>query len=431
MYAFARGGQNPPPGLKSGLARCEVGDGFGSRCQTPLECPGLRLCQSIRWFPSMPNSTADQLTTSEIQPPPLMAAEARPVASPQRAHWVQGGKVLLFFVSLFLFILAIMLMKEGAKSLAPLVRDVFHVTNPLNSLGFGWLFAYVVMSGSPVAASALTFFDAGVINQLEAFTMITGSRLGASFIVLFIGFIYVLRGRNRSTSLSMGLLSLSVTGSTYVVALFIGILFLGTGVFNHIQLETGAALESIFSFVFDPVIHFFLSFLPRWGLFPIGLIVILISFNLFDRCLPQLAIKESQVGRVSRLVYRPSVMFLLGAGVTMISMSVSVSLSILVPLSNRGFVRRENVIPYIMGANITTFIDTLLAAVLLNNPPAFTIVLTEMLSIAIVSIIVLLTMYKPYVRNMLSFVGWVTERNRNLAIFMIAIFIIPLILLLI
>jgi len=379
----------------------------------------------------MPNSTADQLTTSEIQPPPLMAAEARPVASPQRAHWVQGGKVLLFFVSLFLFILAIMLMKEGAKSLAPLVRDVFHVTNPLNSLGFGWLFAYVVMSGSPVAASALTFFDAGVINQLEAFTMITGSRLGASFIVLFIGFIYVLRGRNRSTSLSMGLLSLSVTGSTYVVALFIGILFLGTGVFNHIQLETGAALESIFSFVFDPVIHFFLSFLPRWGLFPIGLIVILISFNLFDRCLPQLAIKESQVGRVSRLVYRPSVMFLLGAGVTMISMSVSVSLSILVPLSNRGFVRRENVIPYIMGANITTFIDTLLAAVLLNNPPAFTIVLTEMLSIAIVSIIVLLTMYKPYVRNMLSFVGWVTERNRNLAIFMIAIFIIPLILLLI
>ncbi len=379
----------------------------------------------------MPNSTADQLTTSEIQPPPLMAAEARPVASPQRAHWVQGGKVLLFFVSLFLFILAIMLMKEGAKSLAPLVRDVFHVTNPLNSLGFGWLFAYLVMSGSPVAASALTFFDAGVINQLEAFTMITGSRLGASFIVLFIGFIYVLRGRNRSTSLSMGLLSLSVTGSTYVVALFIGILFLGTGVFNHIQLETGAALESIFSFVFDPVIHFFLSFLPRWGLFPIGLIVILISFNLFDRCLPQLAIKESQVGRVSRLVYRPSVMFLLGAGVTMISMSVSVSLSILVPLSNRGFVRRENVIPYIMGANITTFIDTLLAAVLLNNPPAFTIVLTEMLSIAIVSIIVLLTMYKPYVRNMLSFVGWVTERNRNLAIFMIAIFIIPLILLLI
>lgn len=90
------------------------------------------------------------------------------------------------------------------------------VTNPANSLGFGWIFAYVVMSGSPVAAATLTFFDAGVITKLEAFTMITGSRMGASFIVLFIGFIYVLRGRNRATSLSMGLTSLTVTWTTYL-----------------------------------------------------------------------------------------------------------------------------------------------------------------------------------------------------------------------
>lgn len=377
----------------------------------------------------MPNSSAEQFTTQEIQPQAIAAVEAEP-AAPQRARWVQGGKVLLFFVSLFLFILAIMLMKEGAKSLTPLVRDIFHVTNPLNSLGFGWLFAYLVMSGSPVAASALAFFDAGVIDQLSTFTMITGSRLGASFIVLFIGFIYVLRGRNRATSLSMGLLSLSVTGTTYIAAMFIGILLLNSGLLAGVELQAGAMLRSIFETIFDPIINLLLAFLPRWTLFPIGLLIIIISFNLFDRCLPQMAIKESQVGRVSRLVYRPSIMFLLGASVTMISMSVSVSLAILVPLSNRGFVRRENVIPYIMGANITTFIDTLLAAVLLDNPQSFTIVLASMLSIAIVSIVVLLTMYKQYVRFMLGFVGWVTQRNRNMAIFMIAIFIIPLILLL-
>ncbi len=348
-----------------------------------------------------------------------------------RSRWVQPGKVILFVVSLFLFILAILLMKEGAKSLAPLVRGTFHVTNPLNSLGFGWLFAYVVMSGSPVAAAALTFFDAGVINdQLSTFTMITGSRLGASFIVLFIGFIYVLRGRNRSTSLSMGLLSLSVTGTTYFVGMFVGILLLLSGALDSVQLQRGAALNSVVDVVFDPITNFLLFWIPRWGLFPLGLLIILGSFNLFDRCLPQMAIKESQVGRVSRMVYRPLVMFLLGAGVTMISMSVSVSLTVLVPLSNRGFVRRENVIPYIMGANITTFIDTLLAAVLLNNPPAFTVVLTEMSSVAIVSLIVLVTMYKPYVRAMLAFVNWVTESNKHLAIFMITIFVVPLLLLL-
>jgi Na+/phosphate symporter len=143
-----------------------------------------------------------------------------------------------------------------------------------------------------------------------------------------------------------------------------------------------------------------------------------------------MTIKESQVGRVSRLVYRPWVMFLFGAAVTMISMSVSVSLSILVPLSNRGFVRRENVIPYIMGANITTFVDTLLAAVLLDNPPAFTVVLVEMVSITVVSVAILALFYRRYERSMLSFVGSVTSSNRNLAVFMLAILVVPIVLLL-
>ena len=120
--------------------------------------------------------------------------------------------------------------------------------------------------------------------------------------------------------------------------------------------------------------------LPAWAVFLVGLGISMVSFNLFDRCLPQATLKDSQVGWMSRLVYRPWVMFLLGCLITTISMSVSISLSILVPLSARGFVRRENVIPYIMGANITTFVDTLLAAVLLKNPEAFTIVLVVMVS---------------------------------------------------
>jgi Na+/phosphate symporter len=320
-------------------------------------------------------------------------------------------------------------MKEGARELAPLVRDRFHVTNSANSLGFGWVFAYIVMSGSPVAAAALTFFDAGVIDQAGTFTMITGSRLGASFIVLFIGFIYVMRGRNRTTSLSMGLLSLIVTGTTYLIGLGVGLLLLNFGWLDAVRPQSGALLTSATDLIFDPVTAFFLSFLPRWSLFLAGFVVIIISFNLFDKCLPQMSIKESQVGRMSRLVYQPWVMFLLGASLTMISMSVSVSLSILVPLSQRGFVRRENVIPYIMGANITTFVDTLLAAVLLNNPGAFTVVLAEMLSITIVSIFILALFFNLYQEKMLDLVNNITSSNRKLAVFMGVILIVPIILL--
>jgi hypothetical protein len=287
------------------------------------------------------------------------------------------------------------------------------------------------MSGSPVAAAALTFFDVGVVDTLSAFTMITGSRLGASFIVLFIGFIYVLRGRNRVTSLSMGLLSLTVTGSTYLVGLGIGAALLYVEAFDWIQPRSGMLVSSVVDMIFDPVAGVFITVLPQWGLFLVGLAIIMVSFSLFDRCLPEMTIKESQVGRMSRLIYRPWVMFALGAGVTVISMSVSISLSILVPLSSRGFVRRENVIPYIMGANITTFIDTLLAAVLLGNPAAFTIVLVEMISITIVSLLILLVVQYRYERAVLAFVTWVMARRRHLALFMVVIFVTPLILMLV
>ena len=380
----------------------------------------------------MPESTKTNVLNDVLAKEPVVPIEPRASSSHapkhpvwRRAHWY---KVPLFVASLFLFILAITMMKEGARDLAPLVRDRFAVSNPMNSLGFGWLFAYVVMSGSPVAAASLTFFDAGVIGKLDTYTMITGSRLGASLIVLFIGFIYVLRGRDRSTSLGMGLLSLVVTGSTHLLALPVGLYLLNAGTLDALQLSSGATLNSLAERVFDPIIAWLLVYLPEWSLFIVGFVVIMISFSLFDRALPEMTLKESQIGRVSRFVYRPWVMFLLGAAITLLSMSVSISLSLLVPLSARGFIRRENVVPYIMGANVTTFIDTLLAAVLLSNSAAFTVIFVNMVSITLVSALLLATVYRRYERISLAFVAWATADRRNFGLFMFAIVFIPLLL---
>jgi sodium-dependent phosphate cotransporter len=344
------------------------------------------------------------------------------------------GKLTLFFISLFLFILALWLMKAGAQALAPLLEQSAIVNNMLNGLGFGWLMAYLLLSGSPVATGALTFLDAGALTPSVTFAMITGSRLGASFIILFIGFIYVWRGRDRATSLSMGLLSLIVTGTTYLLAFIIGVgllymPFLGSP--SQMDIGSGMWLESLFSSLFDPLVNFLLRFFPHWVLFPLGVGLILISFNLFDRCLPQMTVKDSHVGQVSRLVYRPWVMLLLGAAVTLISMSVSVSLGILIPLNNRGFIRRENVIPYIMGANITTFIDTLFAAVLLSNPLATRVVWVQMVSVTIVSSLILLLGYRRYETTTLLFVDQLTADTRFLGGFMLFILALPILLLLV
>jgi solute carrier family 34 (sodium-dependent phosphate cotransporter) len=336
------------------------------------------------------------------------------------------SRLPLFFISIAVFIIALMMMKEGAKPLAPLIRNQFSVDSPASALGFGWLSASLALSGSPVAATALAFLDAGVLSPMEAFAMIAGSRLGAAFIVLLVGFIYLLRGQQREVSLGAGLLSLLVTQVTYIPVLALGFFILSRGWLQHWQINADQAVNSPLDLFLDPAIASLQRFFPTWILFPVGFLLIVFSLRLFDRVLPDFHLKESSLGQVHHLLYRPLVTFLLGAAITSLTMSVSVSLSLLVPLSARGYIRRENIIPYIMGSNITTFDDTLIAAALLANPSAVTVVLVQMVSVGIVSILILSLGYRQYERLLERLVSLIGRRRRNLFIYIFLILFIPL-----
>jgi sodium-dependent phosphate cotransporter len=346
--------------------------------------------------------------------------------------WAQRlGRLILFVVSLALFVVALELMKSGAGGAATLLERYLDIDNVPNALGFGWFATYLVLSGSPVAAVSVAFLATGALQQLPAYAMITGSRLGASFIVLFIGFVYVLRGQERRTGLAMGLLALVVTAAVYLPALVIGILLLEYGLLDAVQLSQGAALGSILDRALQPISQWLSSFLPGWAVMLAGLGVLWVSFYLFDRVLPELDLEHSRFGRAAHLVYRPLVMFLLGGVLTLLTLSVSLSLSLLVPLSARGYVRRENAIPYIMGANITTFVDTLLATVVLGSSDAFTVVLANMLSVTVLSLLILILFSNHYQRAVLGLVKWTLASNRNLALFIFTILVVPLVLMLI
>jgi sodium-dependent phosphate cotransporter len=337
-------------------------------------------------------------------------------------------RVLLFVACLALFLVAIELIKQGSAGAAGLIERFLDINSPVNALGFGWFASYLVMSGSPVAAVSVAFLATGVTSQLSAYAMIVGSRLGASFIVLFVGFLYVVRGHERRSGLTMGLLALVVTASVYLPALLVGGLLLETGALDFVQLGQGAVLSSALDQVMAPLVDFLSGFLPGWAVMLVGLAVLWVSFYLFDRVLPELDLQQSRFSQVARLVYRPLPMFILGSALTLITLSVSLSLSLLVPLSARGYIRRENAIPYIMGANITTIVDTLLATVVLGSNDAFTVVLVTMVSVTLVSLVVMVLFFRHYERRVLRLVEWATETNQNLALFVFSILIVPAVL---
>ena len=338
-------------------------------------------------------------------------------------------KVASGLSGLFLFVLALQVMKTAARPLGELVDLDHWIDTPVSALGFGWLLAYVVMSGSPVAAVSLTLFASDVITDLQTFTMIAGSRFGASFVVLLLGFLYTLRGKAKGQSLEMGVLSLLTTYAIYGIAVPLGLLLLASGAFDSVRPSLPGGVFDLIETAYDPIVRLLASLLHPGLLFLVGIGAILVAFTLFDKALPDLS-EESPVRGLEAHVYRPTVMFALGCVITLFTLSVSVSLGLLVPLSAKGIARRENVIPYIMGANITTFVDTLFATLFLDKPEAFTVVLVEMVSVALVSVVALFLAYRHFERILLALSGRILLTRGRLGAFVALIFLVPLLLLL-
>lgn len=347
-----------------------------------------------------------------------------------RQTWVlAGGRIAYALAALGLFILALEVMKAGAGAVTPFLDQV-SAEGGLNAFGFGWLSAYILMSGSPVAAVGLTLFSGGVLSDIEAFAMMNGSRYGASFIILLVGFAYYLRRQRNPDGLYIGAVALLTTFTLYVPSMLLGFLALQRGWLDGLAFGRPVFFTSVVDLVCDPVVSRASALLPDVGLFVPGVALLVGSFLIFDRALPQLDPPGARLERLLASLHRPWAMFAVGLLVTALTLSVSISLALLVPLSLKGFLRRHSIIPYVMGANISTFGDTLFAATLLGSSRAVTIVLVQMVSVAAVSILVLLLFYGPYKRVILSLARASTGSRRGFAVFLGAILLVPLILLL-
>jgi sodium-dependent phosphate cotransporter len=361
---------------------------------------------------------------------PVDVVELPDDATPRRRRGLTIAlRIGQFVLALFLFVLAIQMMKEGAGTLS--LHLELAGWNAISTLGLGALLAYLFLSGKPVAAFALALFAAGGLTRLQAFTMLSGGRLGAAFIVLLVGFLYAIRGRNARESIGVGVLALSLTALVYVPGMMVGYGVLKSGLLDSVDL-TSARFQSVIGYVFDPIVHGVANVLdvihvPDAVLLPIGGAVIVGAIKLLDRLLPEVEGRRLESGR-SR-VRSQWVMFLMGFLITLVTLSVSVALTILVPLAAKGHVTRKEAIPYIMGANVATLADTLLVAVVYNNAVGVQIVLAEFIGVALVTAAYLVLAYRPLCRGMLALDEWVVARNSRLWAFVATLFVLPALLL--
>jgi Na+/phosphate symporter len=336
-------------------------------------------------------------------------------------------RLLSIVFALGLFVLSLQRRKRGATGITPIL-DGLTVHSSANYLGFGWLSAYLLGSGSPVASVALTLFSRGVLSDTQTYFMISGGRLGASFIVLFVGFMYYVRGRREPDGIYIGVVALMTTAIVYSVGIPIGYVLLKSGAVDGVRFGSPGLIRGV-NDAYAPAVDFFDGFLPLLGLFAVGVVAVVFSLKMFDAALPSLESTDERFQKVVEFFHQKMTMFVLGIAITVLTVSVAVSLTILVPLSMKGIVRRKNIIPYVMGAQIGTFVDKLFVTLLLDAPRAFTIIFSEMLAVLGVSLFILLVVFDPFRNLILASASKATSSKRGFAVFMGAIFVIPLVLL--
>jgi sodium-dependent phosphate cotransporter len=282
-------------------------------------------------------------------------------------------------VTVLAFLFAVRLLGTATDAAAPALETVFRrvVVGTVSALGVGWLAAYVLANGSVVAALAVSVFTADVIGPERLFLALVGSRLGAAAVVVLVGALDYL-GERRSTlreSVSVGLLTFLVTHSVYLPVAALGVA--GVATFGATLPTVGPDLTVDLPVpgVFDAVT---VAVTARVGptvsvLLAVGLLFV--TLRLFDRLLS--TVDATTLERVSfEYLRRPWLSFVLGVAVTAASTSVAFSLGVVVALSNRGYIDRETLVPYVLGANVGTLVDTLAVAVVLGSGTAVALVLT-------------------------------------------------------
>lgn len=336
-------------------------------------------------------------------------------------------------VSLLLFLFAIQLLGASTEAAASPLERFFsqYIAGSGQALGAGWLATYGLTNGSVVAALSVSLFHAGFLTASQLFLTIAGSRLGAAAIVLLIGALDYFQKRRYSFSeaTSLGILTFLLTHSIYIPATILGYLLLPSllpalgGVSNRIELSIHPLA------VFEPATSAIVNTVTMAPALVVAILLLFASLTLFDRVLKQIN-TEWLRQRFFRRFQHKWISFGLGIFITGLTTSVAFSLGVVVPLYNRNYIKRREIVPYVLGANIGTFFDTVVIAVLLESRQGVAIVLSLVVVGTILTVGVL-SRFSTYFRIIETIEATIHSDRRYLIAFLGSLLVFPILLVLI
>lgn len=353
--------------------------------------------------------------------------------SPDGDAWVRktlresrAARGLAGLATTALFLFAVRLLGTATADLSPALEPALQrvVTGEASALGVGWLAAYGLLNGSAVAAVSLSLHTAGLVGTAELFMLIVGSRLGAAAVVVLVGGLDFLQKRRYSLrrATSLGLLTFVVTHTLYLPTALVGPPLLRW--FTRVAPVDGRVSGPLKApSLLDRVTEGITAVLGDGVSFLLAVGLIVACLRLFDWLFGTLD-ADGLGEQYFRTLDRRSVSFGVGLVVTAVTTSVAFSLGVVVPLYNRGYVTRDEIVPYVLGASLGTLTDTLVVALVLGSTVGVATVLF-VLAVCSAFTLLALVLYSDYEVGVAALHDHLLDDRRVFAAFLVALVVFP------
>jgi len=306
--------------------------------------------------------------------------------------------------AIYFFISAIVLIKSSAKIMGQSLAStiILLIRDTTSAVFAGWISTTLLHSSGAFDSIICAFVSSGVMPLGLSVATIIGAEIGTTVTPFLISVLGRMRGEGESeaafnVTMSHVLYNLFTLAIFYPIELFFGtftkIAEYGTQIF--VKAEWLNSVPDLLN-VITPWVKPLLNIIPPWLGLVIGGALLLVALGAVEKYMTAIFSMPRSWNIIKNTFTRPLRAFLAGFVFTVLVPSTTVMVSLLVPLAASGVIKAEYyILPYILGANIGTVFDVMIAAMATGDPVSMGVWLVH-LTINVVGAIIFLPILKPF-----------------------------------
>ena len=307
-------------------------------------------------------------------------------------------------IALYFFISAIVLIKESAALMGEfLAQNIVLVVRDTTSAVFaGWITTALLHSSGAFDSIVVAFTASGAMPLSLAVASILGAELGTTVTPFLISVFGRLRGKGEhaavfNVTLSHVIYNLLTLAIFYPGEVFFGLLtkIAQQGSYIFVRAAWLKEIPSLLD-VITPWVGPFLDVIPAWAGIIIGGATLVLALGGVEKYMTEIFSMPKSWNLIRATFKKPIRAFFAGLIFTMLVPSTTVMVSLLIPLASSGVLSADYyILPYILGANIGTVFDVMVAALATGDPISMGVWLVH-LSVNVIGALIFFPLLKPF-----------------------------------